>query len=511
MKNTHTHKRLVPKIMVSFFIVFTVLFCLMQLSLVYGQEGMSSITGNVSDEGVDTDNDGYFDYLNLEIEVNITRAAEYKLDAGGLYDISSSDFVSILNEKTMYLDEGIHVIDIPLNGTEIYASEVNPTNVAGIYLYNETGDTIDSLVDYGLSSAYSFSEFQRPTPIMEFTTIERGIILDQAGSIQVINTYFLTNLGFEASEINVGFPEGASNFEVRDEMGTLGTSTENSVMTVTFREKVPTNETETLYIIYRMPWEELVSQQNGVDYTFQFTLFEEFDTPIGELSVSITLPQGADFQSANPESDSTTKSDMRETLNYVFSDLTPSQDLIFSINYRYFVFWASFYPTMWIGIVAIVAFVVLFFMGTPKTITAPTIQVQPKALKRFVDTYEEKATIRSELEALEERLRKGRIPRRRYKVRKKMLDGRLSTVSRNLSSISETIRSAGSKYANMMRQIEVAETKLEGAERDKQRIKTRYRRGEVSKGAYGKLLEEYQNRIEDAEATIDGVLLRLRD
>ena len=157
VKNTHTHKRLVPKIMVSFFIVFTVLFCLMQLSLVYGQEGMSSITGTVSDEGVDTDDDGYFDYLNLEIEVSITRAAEYKLDAGGLYDISSSDFVSILNEKTMYLDVGIHVIDIPLNGTEIYASEVNPTNVAGIYLYNETGDTIDSLVDYGLSSAYSFS------------------------------------------------------------------------------------------------------------------------------------------------------------------------------------------------------------------------------------------------------------------------------------------------------------------------------------------------------------------
>ena len=92
-----------------------------------------------------------------------------------------------------------------------------------------------------------------------------------------------------------------------------------------------------------------------------------------------------------------------------------------------------------------------------------------------------------------------------------MLDGRLSTVSRNLSSLREKIRSAGSKYANMMRQIEVAETNLEGAERDMQRVKTRYRRGEVSKGAYGKLLEEYTSRIEEAEATIDGVLLRLRE
>jgi chromosome segregation ATPase len=163
------------------------------------------------------------------------------------------------------------------------------------------------------------------------------------------------------------------------------------------------------------------------------------------------------------------------------------------------------------GIIAIVASIVLFFWGTPQTITAPTIQVQPKILKRFVDTYEEKTTVRSELMALEGRLQKGKIPRRRYKVRKKMLEGRLSTISRNLSSTRETIRSAGSKYVNMMRQIEVAETKLEGAERDTQRIKTRYRRGEISKGAYGKLLEEYQNRIEDAEATIDGVLLRLRD
>jgi hypothetical protein len=42
-------------------------------------------------------------------------------------------------------------------------------------------------------------------------------------------------------------------------------------------------------------------------------------------------------------------------------------------------------------------------------------------------------------------------------------------------------------------------------------VKKRYRRGEISKGAYGKLLEEYNHRIEDAEATIDGVLLRLRE
>jgi len=158
-----------------------------------------------------------------------------------------------------------------------------------------------------------------------------------------------------------------------------------------------------------------------------------------------------------------------------------------------------------------VASAVFFFWGTPKAISVPKIQVQPKDIKSFVDAYEEKEAIRSEVQTLEEQLQNGKIPRRRYKIRRKMLDGRLSAVSRNLSSISETIRAAGSKYANMLRQIEVAEAKLEGAEKDIQRIKARYSRGEVSKGAYGKLLEDYQSRIEDAEATIDGVLLGLGD
>ncbi|PVX24111.1 MAG: hypothetical protein CW716_10770 [Candidatus Bathyarchaeum sp.] len=151
------------------------------------------------------------------------------------------------------------------------------------------------------------------------------------------------------------------------------------------------------------------------------------------------------------------------------------------------------------------------FWGTPKTISAPTIQVPLKDLKSFVDTYEEKMTIQSELESLEERLQKGKIPRRRYKVRKKMLDGRLSTVSRTISTLQAKIRASGSKYSRLMNQLEVAETKLEGVKRDIQRVKSRYSRGEISKGAYGKLVEEYQNRIEDATATIDGVLLRLRD
>jgi hypothetical protein len=510
VKNSHMHKRIVPKMVISLLLISTLMFFLVQLSPVSAQAEPASLTGVIYDEGVDTDGDGAFDYLNLGVEINVTAAGTYRVEAGGLYD-SSYNSVSVLTNSSAYINAGIQVIDINLNGSSVYAAGVNPTYIAGINLYDSSDNLLDTVYDLPLSKQYSYSEFQLPIIIIEFDEVEREIVLGQEGSIYVTNVYRITNTGFWTSTIEFGFPEGAYDFEVRDEMGTLETSTGTNVMTVTLRSIIDTNETETLHVNYHIPWNDHVSQQNGVDYSLQSTFYEQFNSTIGKLSVSIVLPKGAELKSSTPQANRIKKSDLQETLSFAFSDVAPAQDLAFEVNYKYLVFWGSFYPTIWVGILAVAAAVIFFFFGTPKTIVATTISVPPKDLKSFVDTYEEKATIQSELEALEERLQKGKIPRRRYKVRKKMLDGRLATLCRTLGSLRDTIRTAGSKYAKMMREIEVAEAKLEGTERDLQRVEARYKRGEVSKGAYGKLLEEYTHRIEEAEATIDGVLLRLRE
>ena len=311
--------------------------------------------------------------------------------------------------------------------------------------------------------------------------------------------------------MTIGLPEGAYGVVVRDEMGELEATAEDNILTVPLRGVLNTSEMETLYLAYRVPWENSVNQQNGINYNLYFTFCEGVNSTIGELTVSVILPEGAEFQSSTPRAPDSIKESGQETLTFVLSDVDPLDDLTFTVDYKHLLFWDSFYPTVWIGIIVVVALVLSFFWKAPKLSVSQVIQVPPKDLKSFVDSYEEKARIRSELESLEERLRKGKIPRRRYKIRRRMLEGRLSALSRNLSSLTDTIRSAGSQYAGMMRQIEVAEANLEGAERDLKRVESRYRRGEVSKGAYGKLVDEYKSRIEEAEATIDGVLLRLRE
>jgi hypothetical protein len=509
VKNSHTHKKTEFKMVVFLMIILILSLLLAHMSSVSAQNELASLTGVIYDEGVDTDGDGAFDFLNLGVEINVATAATYRVEAGGLYD-SNYNSVSVLTNSSKYLNAGIQVIDVHLNGSSVYAAGVNPTYIAGINLYDESENLLDQVYDLPLSKQYSYSEFQLPIIIVEFDEVEREIILGQEGSIFVINAYRLNNVGFWTSTVELGFPEGAYDFEVRDEMGTLETSIGTNVITVTLRNIIDTSEIETLYVNYHLPWETYVSEQNGVDYNLMFTFYEQFDSTIGKLTISITLPRGAELKSSTPQADNIKKTDL-QTMTFAFSEVAPSQNLDFEINYKYLVVWGSFYPTIWVGLLTVAAAMVIFFFGTPKTVVSPTISIPIKDLKSYVDTYEEKATIKSELEALEERLQKGKIPRRRYKVRKKMLDGRFSTVNRNLASHRDLIRAAGSKYAKMMREIEVAEANLEGAQRDLQRVEAKYKRGEVSKGAYGKLLEEYTRRIEEAETTIDGVLLRLRE
>jgi len=75
----------------------------------------------------------------------------------------------------------------------------------------------------------------------------------------------------------------------------------------------------------------------------------------------------------------------------------------------------------------------------------------------------------------------------------------------------EKIRGVGPRYAEMMRQIEVAETELKGAEADIRRAEVSYRRGELSAAAYRQLLEGAYRRRDRAKTNIDGALLRLRE
>jgi len=96
-------------------------------------------------------------------------------------------------------------------------------------------------------------------------------------------------------------------------------------------------------------------------------------------------------------------------------------------------------------------------------------------------------------------------------VRRNLLNARLSTLSKSLTELKEELRRVSSVYADRIRRIEMAETQREMATRDIEQLRERYRRKQLSKDAYNRLLSESIRRREKAENTIEEVILRFRE
>jgi len=139
------------------------------------------------------------------------------------------------------------------------------------------------------------------------------------------------------------------------------------------------------------------------------------------------------------------------------------------------------------------------------------VGVRSRNIKSFVDAYEKKRKIILEFESLKIRVRRGKVPRSRYKVRRRTLETQLNALSRSLTDLKEKLRAAGGRYRDLMRRLEVAETEISGVEANIESIEVRHRRGELSLGAYRKLLADYEGRKDKAETTINEILIRIRE
>jgi hypothetical protein len=347
--------------------------------------------------------------------------------------------------------------------------------------------------------------------------IKRDISSDEWGHITVSDFYHLIYKGeWNLTSVKLRLPQYAFDVSWMDEEGNIhkkpsleGNATTTHInATIPFETALGKGEATQFSVTYRLPWKEYVTQITWHNFNLVFSFFERehFHWAIRKLSVTISLPRNADFQSCSVSPQS-----VEESVTFSFHNVTPFHDPDFHLTYGYIIFWASFHPTIWVGLLVTLACVIALLWRAPKPPRVSVIPVSPESLRGFVDTYERKTSAIRELEMLEQQVRKRKIPRRRYKVRKKALEGRLSVFSKDLGNLKEELRKAGSRYASTMRQIEVAETELAETEAAIRRIELRYRRREISKGTYRKLLEEYNRRKERAETTIDGVLLRLRE
>ncbi len=374
-------------------------------------------------------------------------------------------------------------------------------------------------------ASVAFSSTGNATQIFDVTELKREAKINGIGEIEGSDTYYITNKAYkEMTSIEVVLPSNASNPSAYDQFGRRMTqpvpADKANHYRITFTLPVEINKSNEFTIKYYLPREIYITQESSDNFILTFPLFRNVDYFIEQSSITYVPPEGAkvlSFENVSVSSSySVKKGVFQETLTMQSQDVFWLDTFTVEIIYEYDLLWLSFRPVLWIWALATLGCTMVYIWKRPKalipvTVSTVAMKLRAEHIESFVDAYERKRKILLEIRSLETKARKRKIPRRRYKVRRRTLETRLNTLSRSLAELKEKMRAAGGRYANLMGQLEVAETDINEIGANIESIEARHRRGELSLEAYRKLLADYERRKEKAETVVDGILIRLRE
>jgi hypothetical protein len=376
------------------------------------------------------------------------------------------------------------------------------------------------------ASSVSFGLTSGEIQIFDIKHLDRGISVNEFGEMGGSDSYSITNNASSSMQsIQIILPPGAVNASAQDQFGRpmsppVLSSTSPKKCGINFTLPIDPGKPFRFTVTYALPSQDYVDAQNANNYAVNMTLFQDVNYYVEQASVSFSLPEGAHLTSFRDNVVGGTselgRGVFQDSLTVSLHGMPSLESFSVEFIYEYNPLWLAFRPTLWVWALAIVGCAVFAVWKRPKApkpivIPSAAVKLRPEHVKAFIDAYDEKMRIARELESLEARVRKGRIPRRQYKVQKRTLEMRLNAVSRTLAESREKMRSAGSHYLDLMRQLEVAETEIDDVEANVKSIEARHNRGEVTLETYRERLGDYQRRKEKAKTTINGVLLRLRE
>ena len=122
------------------------------------------MTGTIYDQGVDTDGDGFFNFIEIGVEVRVAEAGDYNIQAYGLV-ARGYGYIHVGDSQSTFLDVGILVIYLRFNGAMIYSSGLDPSFISSISLYGVDFEPLGELYEIPLSRTYSYSEFGAAIPV----------------------------------------------------------------------------------------------------------------------------------------------------------------------------------------------------------------------------------------------------------------------------------------------------------------------------------------------------------
>ena len=362
------------------------------------------------------------------------------------------------------------------------------------------------------AESMSFNFTSVSIQFMKLRSVEREIDFGLDGQVYVSDTYTASNLGASISSLTIQLPKGASQVMAYDPAGPLWSASQDKTEAIvsprykTFKG----NENFTFTLKYRLPNSDYVKQVKwwGL-YSLSFDLLTSHPWMVEKLMVRIPLVEGMTLDQSSQHPNSTYVEGGKTVLLYDLNGVTPLHNLSFKMEYKYLSFWAAFKPITWLVVVE--AILCVFVVASRGKKTTPSAVAPVEVIRRFVGMYDERVALRLETEKIEEDMTRGAVSKHDFRRRKKAIDARLDEINRSLASVKDQLRSAATRYDEMIRKMDKAEAEIDGARASEAQVRTQYRSGKINKEVYETVLSDSKKRIAKARETIESAAINLRE
>jgi len=346
----------------------------------------------------------------------------------------------------------------------------------------------------------------------------REIRVNDWGAVSGSDYYSIfNNRSEDILQLTFILPANASDISIQDAYGDYSktmivTSVKEDYIQVdlTLREPLKSKERNEFLITYSLPSSRYITQKSWQEYTLNLNLVKPEKWFVKKFSLIIFLPEGAgvkSFSNANYKVEKQGLSVKIVLTEYNLIEFPSSQ---VTLEYQYFILWGILRP---LGLTALVVLVggAFFFIRRfmrPKVAVTP---VSTSILRKFVEVYEEKRRLLTEIESLQRQFRSGKLSRKRLRIRRRSVEQRLTALNKRLTELKDQMVALADRYGEMLKELETAEAEIETLNADIERVEARFRRGEISADVRRRLLDEYNRIKRRAESTISEIILRLQE
>ncbi len=395
--------------------------------------------------------------------------------------------------------------DLPQN------SRLNMINISG-------GVGLNEIVRPLYPNSFNVTSFRYSSQqqnILECKSIEKKIIFKPNGEIFAVENYSFSNLGKTLQSFKIDTPDNALDIMLYDAFGPLWPQTQYGVdsVQVTTRYKIfGEGGNFNFRLEYKVPQKDHIEQLDWWGrYRFSIDIPSDENYLIEELKVLLELPNGMIIEEILPKDNLVQDSLDSRLIEYRLESLTPiDPELVIVFDYSYQVFWASVKPLAILVLFEMIA-VVLIIAYNMKKPTEVIVRAPLKNIRKFIDLQDQKNEMRYELEKRDEEYIRGSISRHEYQRKRAIVDKRVSQLNRDLNPLKNELRKTSSRYADMVRKIEKAESELEALRVSKFQIRSQYRSGRIVKDAYLSIISDTEKRVDKIRETLDALLITFRE